>query len=153
MHGNSRVTHIQLRCGVRSTLQPRVTVQVGDSVLHIDLTKWADILVIAPLTPHCMAQLAHGLCDDLTTCVARAWPTNKPLLMVPAMHQSMWQHPITLEQLQKLAVHSNYCIAVGSQLLCGPNIANAGAPPEGLPDVRIIQHAVQQCSLAEPDHG
>lgn len=44
-----------------------------DPVLHIELRKWADIFLIAPLSANSLGKLAHGLCDNLLTCVARAW--------------------------------------------------------------------------------
>ena len=52
-----------------------------------------------------MAKLAHGLCDDTLSCVARAWDfgfgvrPGKPLLLAPAMNTAMWQHPLTQQQL------------------------------------------------------
>ena len=44
---------------------------MGDPVVHIDLRNWADVLVIAPLDANTLAKLAHGLCDNLLTCIAR----------------------------------------------------------------------------------
>eukprot|EP01016_Furgasonia_blochmanni_P037017 TRINITY_DN430_c0_g1_i1.p1 TRINITY_DN430_c0_g1~~TRINITY_DN430_c0_g1_i1.p1 ORF type:complete len:193 (+),score=20.36 TRINITY_DN430_c0_g1_i1:46-624(+) len=45
----------------------------GDPVLHIDLRKWADLMLIAPLSANSLAKLSNGLCDNLLTCVVRAW--------------------------------------------------------------------------------
>jgi len=47
--------------------------QMGDPVTHIQLRGWADVLVVAPLSAHSLAKLAGGLCDNLLTCVFRAW--------------------------------------------------------------------------------
>ena len=47
--------------------------RVGDPVLHIELRRWADALLIAPLSANSLAKLACGLCDNLLTCVVRAW--------------------------------------------------------------------------------
>ena len=44
---------------------------MGDQVLHIELRRWADALVLAPLSANTLAKLAHGLCDNLLTCVVR----------------------------------------------------------------------------------
>jgi len=49
----------------------------GDPVLHIELRKWADLLVIAPLDANTLGKLSNGLCDNLLTCVARAWDFSK----------------------------------------------------------------------------
>ena len=45
--------------------------RVGDEVLHIELRRWADALVLAPLSANTLAKAAHGLADNLLTCVAR----------------------------------------------------------------------------------
>ena len=42
-------------------------------MLHIEFRKWADVLVVAPLDANTLAKLAGGLCDNLLTCVFRAW--------------------------------------------------------------------------------
>ena len=57
----------------------------GDPVLHIDLRKWADLLVIAPLSANTLAKTAQGLCDNCLTSVVRAWDFHKPLLVSAAV--------------------------------------------------------------------
>jgi phosphopantothenoylcysteine decarboxylase len=81
---------------------------LGDPVLHIDLRNWADVLLIAPLSAHTLAKIAHGLCDDTLSCIVRAWDfgpsvsrlTGKPILLAPAMNTAMWEHPLTQQQLE-----------------------------------------------------
>lgn len=60
---------------------------------HIELARWADLVLIAPATAHLMAQLSGGAAGNLlsTLCLA----TRAPLVLVPAMNQAMWQHPAT----------------------------------------------------------
>ena len=72
------------------------------SVLHINLVKWADVFVIAPLSANTLAKIANGICDNLLTCVARAWDFQKPFIVAPAMNTKMWTHPITEEHVKKL---------------------------------------------------
>lgn len=55
--------------------------QVGDPVIHIELRRWADALVIAPLSANTLAKMAGGLCDNLLTCVVRAWDFDRPVLV------------------------------------------------------------------------
>lgn len=98
--------------------------RLSDPVLHIVLRKWADILVIAPTSANTLAKLANGLCDNLLTCVARAWPLKctdaKPLLVAPAMNTYMWQHPITTTHLASLAAFGITIIPpVSKTLACG----------------------------------
>lgn len=74
----------------------------GDPVLHIDLAKWADLFLIAPLDANTLGKLSSGICDNILTCVARAWDPTKPLLFCPAMNTMMWKHPVTAPQIDKL---------------------------------------------------
>ena len=76
---------------------------VGDTVVHIALRRWADVLLVAPLSANSVAKLAGGLCDNLLTCVARAWDYGKPVLVAPAMNTAMWTSPFTGRHLAVLA--------------------------------------------------
>ena len=60
---------------------------------HIELARWADLILIAPASAHCLAKLAGGLADDLlaTLCLA----STAPLWVAPAMNHMMWQHAAT----------------------------------------------------------
>ncbi|MEL0622666.1 bifunctional phosphopantothenoylcysteine decarboxylase/phosphopantothenate--cysteine ligase CoaBC [Marinomonas arenicola] len=75
---------------VRSTLlDPNAEAGMG----HIELAKWADLIVIAPASADFMARYAQGMANDLlsTLCLA----TESPVLLAPAMNQAMWKHPAT----------------------------------------------------------
>ncbi|HEU4528707.1 MAG TPA: bifunctional phosphopantothenoylcysteine decarboxylase/phosphopantothenate--cysteine ligase CoaBC [Actinomycetota bacterium] len=63
------------------------------SVLHVRLAREADIAVVAPLTANVLAKLAHGIADDLLT--ATLLEATCPLVLAPAMHTGMWEHPAT----------------------------------------------------------
>src|SRR5690606_15626766 len=60
---------------------------------HIELARWADLILVAPASADFMARLAQGQADDLlsTLCLA----SRAPLLLAPAMNQAMWAHPAT----------------------------------------------------------
>lgn len=75
----------------------------GDTILHIELRKWADLFLIAPLDANTLAKLAIGLCDNCLTCVWRAWDTTRPVVLAPAMNTLMWQHPFTGRHLKSVA--------------------------------------------------
>lgn len=77
--------------------------QRDDPVLHIELRRWADALVIAPLDANTLGKLANGLADNCLTCVARAWDVSRPILVAPAMNTQMWEHPATRRHLAQLA--------------------------------------------------
>lgn len=74
-----------------------------DPVQHIELRRWADLLVVAPLDANTLAKFAAGLADNCLTCVWRAWDPQRPVLLAPAMNTLMWQHPLTARHLRQLA--------------------------------------------------
>ncbi len=67
---------------------------------HIELSRAADLVVVAPATADLMAKAATGQADDLATTTLLA--TDKPVLMAPAMNVRMWQHPATQRNLARL---------------------------------------------------
>ena len=67
---------------------------------HIQLSRIADLVVVAPATADLMAKMATGQADDLATTALLA--TDKPVLMAPAMNVRMWQHPATQRNLETL---------------------------------------------------
>ncbi|XP_028287023.1 phosphopantothenoylcysteine decarboxylase [Parambassis ranga] len=94
--------------------------QRSDPVLHIELRRWADLLVIAPLDANTLGKIANGICDNLLTCVVRAWDTSRPLLFCPAMNTAMWLHPITAQQVSKLKEFGYVEIpCIAKKLVCG----------------------------------
>ncbi|MFO0852483.1 MAG: flavoprotein [Gemmataceae bacterium] len=75
----------------------------GDPVRHIELRDWANLFVIAPLDANTLAKLAVGLCDNCLTCVWRAWPAGKPVVLAPAMNTVMWESRFTGRHLRAIA--------------------------------------------------
>ncbi|KAK4549710.1 hypothetical protein LTR36_005011 [Oleoguttula mirabilis] len=92
----------------------------GDSILHIELRRWADLMVIAPLSANSLAKLALGLSDNLISSVVRAWDATgmidqarpgvplpydgkKGIIVAPAMNTAMWHHPLTAEHMRRLS--------------------------------------------------
>jgi len=102
----------------------------GDKVLHIELRKWADGMIIAPLSANTLAKIANGLCDNLLTCIVRAWDFKKPLLLAPAMNTYMWKNPLTKKQLE-ICVDLGFTIVppISKKLACGDVGEGAMAEP------------------------
>ncbi|WP_341912994.1 bifunctional phosphopantothenoylcysteine decarboxylase/phosphopantothenate--cysteine ligase CoaBC [Ferrovibrio terrae] len=67
---------------------------------HIELSRDADLVVVAPATANILARMAHGLADDMATTLLLA--TDKPVLVAPAMNVRMWYHPATQRNLERL---------------------------------------------------
>lgn len=101
----------------------------NSSVLHIDLVKWADKLIIAPASANTISRLAGGITNDLLTSVFLAFGT-RPVLIFPAMNTEMWKNPRIQEQKEKLAAMFNVAIInpVSGLLACGD--IGAGKFPE-----------------------
>jgi phosphopantothenoylcysteine decarboxylase len=102
--------------------------QRNEPVLHIELRRWADLLLIAPLDANTLAKMALGLTDNCLTCVARAWDPHRPIVLAPAMNTFMWQHPGTARHLRQLAQDAG-----------SPN------PPPNGSQSELIEHINQRC--------
>jgi len=85
---------------------------------HISLTKWADMMVIAPLTANTLSKIATGICDNLLTSTICAF--DKPVLIAPAMNCGMWNNSIIQKNLQTLKDMGFYTIGPETgYLACG----------------------------------
>lgn len=69
-------------------------------VKHIELARWADLLLVAPATANTLAKFAHGLADDFLSTIHLA--VQCPVVVAPAMDQEMWLHPTTQENIERL---------------------------------------------------
>ncbi|HAA44560.1 MAG: phosphopantothenoylcysteine decarboxylase/phosphopantothenate--cysteine ligase [Halomonas sp. 54_146] len=79
-----------------SLLDPEAEAGMG----HIELARWADVVLIAPATADLIARLVHGMADDLLTTLCLA--SEAPKLIAPAMNQAMWRHPATQRNVEQL---------------------------------------------------
>lgn len=107
------------------------------TVLHIELSKWADRFLVCPLSANTLSSLAMGRANDLLTSVFLAFPETKPIVLFPAMNTLMYEHPITqanIDLVQRLQSLQNTFIYPPEEgmLACG----DVGAGK--LPDVEKI---------------
>jgi phosphopantothenoylcysteine decarboxylase/phosphopantothenate--cysteine ligase len=74
---------------------------ISNGMPHIELSRQADLILLAPASADLIAKLAHGVADDLLSslCLAR----DCPLAIAPAMNKQMWEHPATQRNIQQLA--------------------------------------------------
>ena len=77
--------------------------------VHISLAEWADLLIVAPATANFIGKLANGIADDLLSCTAISVET--PLLIAPAMNNTMYKHPAVRNNIKLLKKRG--CIMVG----------------------------------------
>lgn len=97
-----------------SLLDPAAEAAMG----HIELAKWADIILVAPASADIIARLAHGLANDLlTTCVLAS---AAPVAVAPAMNQQMYKNIATQKNLATLTAHNFYIYGPGvGEQACG----------------------------------
>lgn len=77
---------------------------------HVMLGRWADVMLIAPLSCNSLAKMANGLCDNLLMAVYLS--ATCPVVAAPAMDEDMWHHPSTKINIQKIESFGNYIIPV-----------------------------------------
>lgn len=84
--------------------------QEGSWSNHVMLGRWADIMIVAPLTCNTLAKMANGICDNML--LATYFSATCPVVVAPAMDEDMWHHPITKTNLDKLKEFGNSIIPV-----------------------------------------
>jgi phosphopantothenoylcysteine decarboxylase/phosphopantothenate--cysteine ligase len=85
-----------------------------NNMAHINLSREADAILIAPCSADFMAKLLHGRADDLLSLMCLARPIEKvPLLIAPAMNREMWAHPATQRNLAQLQADGSVILGVG----------------------------------------
>src|SRR5450759_856523 len=112
--------------GQRAT--PHVFDDVPD-VAHVRIGQTADLVVVAPATADLIARAAAGLSNDLLT--ATLLTARCPVLMVPAMHTQMWQHPATQANVATLRSRGVHVLEPAAGRLTGPGVGPgepAGSP-------------------------
>ncbi|HXH32468.1 MAG TPA: bifunctional phosphopantothenoylcysteine decarboxylase/phosphopantothenate--cysteine ligase CoaBC [Bacteriovoracaceae bacterium] len=108
------------------------------SVLHIELSKWAEKLVVAPLSANTLSRLALGLSNDLLGSLFLAW-AKKPVLFFPAMNTLMWSNQVIQQNVEKLRQQDHVAVVdpVSGLLACGDT--GAGKFPEVTAVVDLIE--------------
>ena len=77
---------------------------------HVEIGRWADVMLIAPLSCNTLAKMAHGICDNLL--LATYLSATCPVVVAPAMDEDMWKHPSTRLNLERLHFFGNHVIPV-----------------------------------------
>ncbi len=99
----------------------RTAAGVDNNMAHINLSRDADAIVVAPASADFMAKLLHGRADDLLSLLCLARPLDKvPLILAPAMNREMWHHPATRRNVAQLAADGAVVLDVGAgEQACG----------------------------------
>ena len=100
---------------------------------HIELSRRADLIVVAPATADLMAKMAHGLADDLASTLLLA--TDARILVAPAMNVRMWEHPATRRNAAQLAADGVvFAGPVEGDMACGEYGPGRMAEPQEIAD-------------------
>ncbi len=106
---------------------------VDGTMPHITLARWADALLVAPLTADCAARFALGLADDLLTTLFLALEPSKQVWLAPAMNTVMWNKPIVQAHLATLTTGGARLIApISGNLACGEDGMGAMASADAI---------------------
>lgn len=117
--------------------------QIGDPILHIELRRWADLVIIAPCSANTLAKISQGLCDNLATSFLRALTPETPTFIFPAMNTMMWLHPLTAHQIKIMEEVVGYTVVgpqAGKELACGDT--GPGAMTEWKEIVQLVKDQV-----------
>ncbi len=116
-----------------------------DEVLHVRLARAADVAVVAPATANLIAKLAHGLADDVLT--ATLLEATCPLVIAPAMHTGMWEHPATRGNVDALAARGvRFVGPVSGPLAHGDEGVGRLADPEEI--LAVVEASLRPHDLA-----
>ncbi|KAK7692720.1 hypothetical protein QCA50_004353 [Cerrena zonata] len=112
--------------------------RIGDPILHIELRRWADIVLVAPCSANTLSKIAHGLCNNLVTSLLRALAPTTPTFIFPAMNTLMYEHPLTAEHIRTVREVIKYEVVgpIGKTLACGD--VGLGAMTEWRDIVQIV---------------
>ncbi|EIN12658.1 flavo protein [Punctularia strigosozonata HHB-11173 SS5] len=112
--------------------------KIGDPILHIELRRWADVVLVAPCSANTLAKIAGGICDNLATSLLRALAPTTPTYVFPAMNTLMYEHPLTAEHLRVVREVVKYTVVgpIGKGLACGD--VGLGAMTEWREIVQIV---------------
>ncbi|MFM7709304.1 MAG: bifunctional phosphopantothenoylcysteine decarboxylase/phosphopantothenate--cysteine ligase CoaBC, partial [Ferruginibacter sp.] len=100
---------------------------------HVELGRWADLFVMAPLTCNTLAKMANGLCDNMLMAVYLS--STAPIVVAPAMDEDMWKHPATQQNLQRIQSFGHQVIPVETgELASGLIGPGRMAEPEAIVD-------------------
>lgn len=92
-----------------------VVLELTGKIEHVELGKKAALILVAPATANTISKIAGGIDDTpVTSVVSVGFGLGKPIFIVPAMHESMYKHPILIQNIEKL--HSLKCEFIGPEI-------------------------------------
>ena len=134
------VTELTLQTLSGSRVYSNVFAAINEhSTEHISLPDWADLMVVAPATANVIGKMASGIADDALTTTLCSCAARKPIIIVPAMNDKMWENPATQQAIRTLQSWPNITVLEPSEgpLACGTSGKGR------MPEITIIQEAIE----------
>lgn len=134
------VTELTLQTLSGSRVYSNVFAAINEhSTEHISLPDWADLMVVAPTTANVIGKMASGIADDALTTTLCSCAARKPIIIVPAMNDKMWENPATQQAIRTLQSWPNITVLEPSEgpLACGTSGKGR------MPEIAIIQEAIE----------
>lgn len=132
----------------------------GAALDHIELVRWAEVVVVCPATAHTINRMAAGFADDLAGALLLAHDGTKPLLIAPAMNPAMWSHPATRAAVARLrewgarwiepSAGRTACGEVGEGRLAEPDEIVAAVERAAAGPTRKLRVLITSGGTAEP---
>lgn len=139
-HALEFVTELTLQTLSGSRVYSDIFAAINEhSTEHISLPDWADMMVVAPATANVIGKMAAGIADDALTTTICSCAARKPIVVVPAMNDKMWENPATEQAIRTISRWENISVlepATG-ELACGTSGKGR------MPEIEIIQEAIE----------
>ena len=144
------VTELTLQTLSGSRVYSNVFAAINEhSTEHISLPDWADLMVVAPTTANVIGKMAAGIADDALTTTLCSCAARKPIIIVPAMNDKMWENPATQQAIRTLQSWSNITVLEPEEgfLACGTSGKGR------MPEIPIIQEAIESAFTPKTMRG
>lgn len=144
------VTELTLQTLSGSRVYSNVFAAINEhSTEHISLPDWADLMVVAPTTANVIGKMAAGIADDALTTTLCSCAARKPIIIVPAMNDKMWENPATQQAIRTLQSWPNITVLEPEEgfLACGTSGKGR------MPEIPIIQEAIENAFTTKTMNG
>lgn len=106
---------------------------------HISLPEWGDVMLVAPATANVLAKMAAGIADDALTTTICSCVARKPIIVVPAMNDKMWENPATQASISTIRSWKNVRVLEPD---CGPLACGTNGKGR-MPETDVLQEAIE----------
>lgn len=144
------VTELTLQTLSGSRVYSNVFAAINEhSTEHISLPDWSDLMVVAPTTANVIGKMATGIADDALTTTLCSCAARKPIIIVPAMNDKMWENPATQQAIRTLQSWHNITILDPEEgfLACGTSGKGR------MPEIPIIQESIENAFTTKTMNG